>query len=304
MQIAALGGMAASYFVLWQMVAPPDPAGPLVFLADGAPGRLSVLAGVLCMLAAVCGVLTVGARPAGAMTALAVAGGGLTLHSQSIRALLWVRGEDIAGLYQTLVLELVVLAGLMLVAMVVLGVARGIASALLPRLAWQDPSQRAGGSSGGGRGGVIGTFFKTAAMPVSSKDEAVKLGLCFLADVAISTVLILLLARSMDRGQVLFALFAGCGGAAMLAQTVVPVKSNLAALAAPLVVGACLYVLAAVGAVETGPQAWMAVPAYAQALPIDWVTAALGGSMLGEWAILRMREAKAMEHKDVQDANE
>jgi hypothetical protein len=286
-QLAAFGAMAASYFVLWRLVAPPDPAGPLVFLADGAPGRLSLLAGVLAALAALCGALTAGARPAGALTALAVGAGGLALHSQSVRALLWDRGANLAGMYWALLLELAVLAGLMLAAAAVLAVVRRLVLWAQPVAAWRE--SRAKGAK---PAGMLTEFISDGA---GGKEEALKVGWCFLADAAIAVALILVLARSNDRGQVLFALFGGCGLAAMLAQWVAPARSNLPALAAPLVVGAGLYVLAAAGAVEDDAQAWMSVAPYAQALPIDWVTAALGGSMLGQWGMLRMREAKAME---------
>jgi hypothetical protein len=93
----------------------------------------------------------------------------------------------------------------------------------------------------------------------------------------------------------LFALFAGCFLGVFIGQKVVPTRMNLTAWTVPVALGVGLYLLAAISAVRTGQGAWIEVRLYAQALPIDWMTAGLGGAMLGHWEDLRMREARYIE---------
>jgi hypothetical protein len=107
--------------------------------------------------------------------------------------------------------------------------------------------------------------------------------------------LVWLLARSSDRGQILFALLAGNFLATLVAYQVFPSRSRWAAWASALAAGVVFYVLAAVGAPRTGAGAWVFVANCSQALPIDWITAGLGGALLGFWGSSRLHEGKFLD---------
>jgi hypothetical protein len=89
--------------------------------------------------------------------------------------------------------------------------------------------------------------------------------------------------------------FAGCFLGVFVGQKFAPTQTNLAAWAVPVSLGLFLYILAAASSVHSGRGAWMDVEKYFRVLPIDWLTAGLGGGMLGHWEDLRMREARHIE---------
>jgi hypothetical protein len=113
---------------------------------------------------------------------------------------------------------------------------------------------------------------------------------------------VLLIMQSGRRGQILFALLAGCFLGTWLGQMAVPTRSSIVSLAVPVALGVGFNVLAALSTVASGPGAWVNVDSYAQVLPVDWLSAGVGGSMLGHWVSLRMREAKFLESQEQEEA--
>jgi hypothetical protein len=332
-QIATIAAMLAAYAVIWPLVAPADPPGPLAFLASGEAAKAGTLAVAMGALAVGVCLLTFSARPEGTMAALLLGLGGLSLRSGPMRVLLWVREDDLGTMFWQMVLELMVLAALALAAALAVGVIHAVLRGLLGRWGWQDllevvseGDQREylrcltgatarGGEAEGRHGGLTtsltgGGFARiilehlacggaaaggTGKAAMRPGDAITRCGLCFLTALALALGLIWLLARSSDRGQILFALLAGNFLATLVAYQFFPSRLSWAAWASALVAGVGFYVLAAVGAPRTGAGAWMFVANCSLALPIDWITAGLGGALLGFWASSRMHEGKFLD---------
>jgi hypothetical protein len=225
------------------------------------------------------------------------------------------------AMYWRMALEVLVLLAVIVIAGLAAGIGRRIAAALAGGLLWRDPlleldderreacnrepADRPARKPG--RRGLLAAW-EEFSMPLGvpgnrsemliGRDNALRGVLGFMVSVIASAIVIFLLLRSPERGQILFALFAGCFLGVFIGQKVVPTSSNLTAWAVPVALGVGLYVLAALSVVRTGQEAWVEVQKYykyAQALPIDWMTAGLGGAMLGHWEDLRMREARYIE---------
>jgi len=324
-QLAVAVAIVATYCLIWPVVEPPDPAEPVTFIAVGGWRGVSILAVLSAALAVVCGALTVAARPQSAAMVLVFGLGGLSLRSAPMRTLLFVRQGDLPAMYWGMLVEFLLLLGLLLAGASIAGLVRQGVGHLFPRCLWRDPlaglteeqrtahnlamaEKRRDEWSVALKLTLVGGLFGWGFVPVGSggrlpgKETAVRGVLCFLVTLVVSSVLMLLLMRSTDRGQILFALVAGNFVGVWLAQQAVPTRLNLVAWTVPLVLGAALYVLAATSIVLEGAGAWKQIPTYAQALPIDWATAGVGGSMLGHWVSLRMREARFIEQEDEETA--
>jgi hypothetical protein len=327
-QIATVAAMLAAYAVVWPLVAPGDPPGPLAFLACGEAAKAGTFAVALGALALGVCLLTFSARPEGTMAALLLGLGGLSLRSGSMRILLWAREDDLGTMFWQMLLELMVLAALALAAALLVGVIHAILRGLLGRWGWQDllevvsdTDQReymrclTGGKdgdaeasarrdelatslTGGGFARIIverlarngSAASATGRGATKTGDAVTRGGLRFLTALGLTLVLVWLLARSSDRGQILFALLAGNFLATLVAYQFFPSRLSWVAWASALVAGAVFYVLAAVGAPHAGGGAWMFVYNSSQALPIDWITAGLGGALLGFWGSSRLHE--------------
>jgi len=334
-RLAAILAAVAAYYVIWGLVRPADPGGPMVFLPTGSYAAVALLCGAMCVLAAACGVVTISARPHGAILAMAFGAGGLSLHSEPIRSLLWERQGELRPLYWQMAGEVVLLTAVLVVAVLALVVGRALAAAILPKLVWQDPlaelsdeereaynrAVEAGRKEAGDRSaaarlahvvlmplsGLFVLFFPGTDMPkLAQRETATKRALCFLVTFVIGVAAVMLLMKSSQRGQLLFAVLAGCFLGTWLGQMAVPIRSSIVSLALPIVMAVGFYVLAALSNVQaTDPDAaWMGVSLYARVLPIDWVSAGLGGSMLGHWVSLRMREMKFLEQQEQEEAGE
>ena len=324
-QLTIVGTALAAYFLVWPMVCPADPGGAVAFVAAGSLGKAAVLAAALCVLSALCCVTTVSARPAGTMAAAMIGLGGLSLHSGAMREMLWARQADLAAMYWQMVLEVLLLAAIVLVAAQVARGVRKLLGAAAGGWAWRDPLDSLGehqqrkylqamaSEEGVSTNGLLGGGFarlvvenlgritaRQTGRRMPDRDVLTRWVLCFLVCLAIAVLVLLLLARSRDRGQVLFALVAGNFLATLVAYQVFPTRLSLPAWLTPMTVAVGFYVLAAAGALRTGQGAWMYVEACYLALPIDWMTAGLGGALLGYWASARMHEAKFLERQDVQ----
>jgi len=328
-QLTAVAAGLAAYFLIWPIVSPTDPTGPVTFIATGSLKQAGLLAAAVCGLAALGCLTTVSARPAGTTAAVLIGLGGLSIHSGPMRELLWARQDDLAAMYWQMALEVLLLGAVLLVAAVVVALVRKATAGIAGKWSWSDlltdlseDQQRAylqsTRSEGGGRGAppksLVGGGFarlivehlalaasRRAGRRMPDGDVLTRCGLCFLLCLAIAVSIVALLARSAARGQLLFALLAGCFLAALIAYQVFPTRLSLPAWAAPVVAAVGYYVLAAAGALHTGQGAWMAVEPCRQALPIDWMTAGVGGAILGYWVSSRMHESKFLEHQEQQE---
>ncbi len=308
-QVTAIAAAAVVYWFVWPLLIPSDPEWPICFIAGGAYTHLCVLAGFACALGLACGALTVTARPQTAAMALVLGLGGLSLRSPRIGSLLWATQDSMPAMYWRMALEVLVLLAVVIIAGIAAGIGRRIAGSLAGRLLWRDPlleldderreahNRKLGESSQKNTERVMafGVLADSGFDKLPGRDTAVRGVLGFLISTTAAAIVVLMLLRSPERGQILFALFAGCFLGVFLSQRIVPTRANVTAWATPAVLGVLLYVLAAVSSVGTGPGAWMSVKPYARILPIDWITAGLGGAMLGHWEDLRMREVRYIE---------
>jgi len=297
----------------------------MTFLAGvSGGGRLLALAAMAAGLGLACGLLTVTARPETAALTLALGLGGLSLRSQRISTMLRAREDAMSSLYWRLAIELVVLLAVFFIAASLAGLARRIGGSLFRRLVWQDPLleldderreqynrqiEQAKAQQASSNRSVL-TVLNVLALPFGvvvvpglkqlrterllDRDTAARGAMGIMASGIIAAMIFFLLLRSPQRGQILFAVFVSCFLGVFLGQLLVPTRANLAAWIVPMALGVFLYVLG-VTAVSSGRGAWMDVEKYYQVLPVDWLTAGLGGGMLGHWIDQRMREAKYLE---------
>jgi len=320
-QIAAIAAAAVVYWFVWPLLIFRDPEWPICFLASGDGMHLFTLIGLACALGIACGAITVTARPQTAVLALALALGGLSLRSPRIRSLLWAQQDSISAMYWRMAMEVLVLLAVIVIAGAAAGIGRRLAAALAGGLLWRDPlleldderreaynRELARRNTEKASPWTVPIVLSLLSSPLGiiwvpkaeggrllGRDTAVRGVLGFMISLTAVAIIVFLLLRSPERGQILFALFAGCFLGVFIGQKVVPTRTNITAWAVPVVLGAALYLLAALSAVGSGQGAWMEVRLYAQALPIDWMTAGLGGAMLGHWEDLRMREVRYVE---------
>lgn len=297
-QLATAAAVAVVYVLAWPVVCPLDPQGPLTFLPTGNLAGLAALAGIVLLLAAAAAVLTAYARPAGALVVAFLGASGVSLRSPSIRTLLWRADQHMPGVYAQLLAEMAILGLLLAAAAAVVFGLRWLIGAINPRWLWPDPAARAGFCHEGPQGKAPAGKGATAAKAAGTAQRSVLLQavLCFVAGAAFAAVLLLALLRSGDRGQVLFAVFAGSLLAVLLAQQLFPSRYSVTAWAMPVVVAMGFYVLAALTA-GTSEQAWMRVPHYGNILPVDWLTAGVGGAAGGFWVAARLREVRHLEEQ-------
>jgi len=278
------------YFLLAPAVWRQGSLMPLAFIPTGDYAHAAAFAVGLAVLAAVCAVATITARPAGAMLAVLIGIGGLSLRSEGIRTLLWDRQDELGGLYGELVLEVVMMFVILAAAAAVIGLVRRVAGRLVPTWVWRDPLPEMH-ASGDRRHGPIG---KAARRREIIKRYAWSL----LLGMAIAPVLVLLLMRSDDRGQILFGLLAGFGVAAAVANYVFPVSGGAVFLVMPVLTAVLFYAMAGATYVPDPPQGWINVPLYAHPLPIDWLAAGGAGAILGYFISARIRQLHGIERHE------
>ena len=114
---------------------------------------------------------------------------------------------------------------------------------------------------------------------------------CLGLGLVVALVLLMLLMRSSDRGQILFALLAAFLSASAIAHQVFPTPHSIVVWGMPMLVAIGLYALAAFTAGH-GEGAWIGLPKYAGALPVDWLTAGCGGALIGYWISERIHELR------------
>ena len=213
--------------------------------------------------------------------AAVVGAGAVGLRSPEFHTLLWLRQDGFAGLFRLMIAETMLLAVVLGAAVLLIGWMRALAARMVPPLRGALPQAGAPRGRSDVRAGAVAGLGPWGRSLASA-------GLALVVGVALLTVLL----QSTRRGQVIFALLLSFALAVWIAQRVLPATHVEGYLLAPLVAAVVLYVLASVASYPPHPEAWAAVPAYAQVLPIDWLTAGCGGAMLGCWIGQRMEEAK------------
>ena len=307
--VVALAGLAAVYYLISPAFLGPDPEAPITFLAGAHPLRLLGLAAVVWVVAAIAGLLTPSSRPEGCLLVVMAACGGIMLRSPSLSTLLWTWDGSLHSLYGLLLLDLLAMAGIVLVAELVAGVARLLVGRLAPGLIWHDLSEDLDEDDRKALAEadvalpaepslahfdpLLLTLRKIGRQgngdPASGKTSLACLGVGVAAGLAISALLL----RSLERGQVAFALFAGFLLAAWGARHYFWTRSIAIAWAMPLLAGLLVYALAfATGGTQM----------VFQVLPVDWMTAGVAGALTGFWTAGRVREHRIIEALSVVEA--
>ena len=104
--------------------------------------------------------------------------------------------------------------------------------------------------------------------------------------------MLLVLMKSSNRGQILFALGASFLLGTMIAHQLFPATQSAVAWAGPVLGAVFLYALTCASSIGLGPQAWREVLINARALPVDWITFGAGGAVLGYWISARIHEMR------------
>ena len=304
--------LAVVYLLISPALMPSDPLSPYALAGSWGFGSFVAFAIMLLVVAAIGAAVTVSARPAVAMLVVFVAAGGVCLRSESVRPALWAHQSNLAGLYKGFVLELLLLIVVVGLCAVVVGVVRRYVGSLMPSWKWNDmhANLRACERDKLGhdadltsdwlsyeplillaRGQTDGQRKLALALPgILGRSAACLAGSTFL-----SIILLLILMRSGQRGQVLFAIFFSTMLGMMVIQKLLPTPWLPVAWIMPLLVGLIFSMLSATAVIGDDTLAWLGVPLYGLALPIDWVAGGGAGAMVGYWTSTRVHELQIIE---------
>jgi len=318
-QIIPAAAVLAVYFLFWPVIRPNGPLTAVAFVPMGGYGALAAFVAALWVLAGICGVLMVTCRPESAMIAAAFGAGGVSLRSARIRSLLWSRQADVGGLFTELALETAVLLVAAVGAGLIVLIVRKTVSGTYPRWVWKDPlaklseKQRKKVKDGQDKPAaywgdpllavVASTCHKIMALlgrrgsvhagEKADRATAVLRAVGFLiVGMAVGAALLLVLTRSADRGQVLFALVASFLLGSLMAQQTFPTPYGIVAWAMPMLTAVIVYWCAGSVSAAAAASDWTRVPLCGRALPVDWLTAGGGGALLGHWISARIHEQR------------
>lgn len=287
-QLTALVALAGMYFIGWPLLRPTDPQGPLSFLINECRPHLISFALMMWGIAAVAALVTISARPGAAMMTTLLGAGAVSMRSSNLTGMLWYRQGDLAGMFRSFILEVFLLSAVAIVAAIIVELVRRLILAVAPQVGWQDP--------------LADPAADTAAQPpaetspgLQQKEELFRAGMCLAVGLAVSVFALLLLLRSTDRGQVLFAVAASFTIGATVAHQVFPTSIGAVAWLMPILSATGFYLLASTSVISGRAIAWREVPLYGMALPVDWVTLGIGASMAGFWISQRIHEVKHFE---------
>ncbi len=321
--LTAVAALGLVYWIIQLWFVPSDPLGPIVFLPDGSFGKLLFLGVILWGLAGVAGLTTTFSRPEGAVATALIALGGLSLRSHPMRPLMWSKNGSMSGMFIQMIIEVLLMGVMLGIAVVIIIYLRRLTARRFPRLMWCD---RMGSltadqiqtletvnskfnSSWFLKDPVMGYLLKRVdrkssdakgqkpdkSARIAQREQLQRAIGCLIAGIAIGLLLLSLLLRSTTRGQVLFALFAAFMLSEIIAQQLYPTRSLLIACVTPFVAAILVYAAGAYAGTDSGGDFWAVLAPQFQALPIDWLTTATGGSVLGLWTSDRMREIRISE---------
>jgi len=296
-RLAAVIAAAVSWWAIWRLVGPADQEAAWVFFADGSLPRLAVLAGLVWALAAVCAVLTVSSRPEGAVLATLVGVAAMSVRSGPARNLL-VTGagpnpeRSINAIFALLTGEILVLAAVLAGAVAVIYVVRALVRPLAGQWFWSTPAAADAPGKGAGKGG------KGDSEQASPRRSALVGAAGFLAvELAVAVILLQVTFRSTDTGQIAFALAGSFFAASFAAHMAFPIRGSIPCWLGPVIVGALVLGLGALGHFAGPGPLWRrailvasSVPLRA-GLPAQWIGLGCGGAIAGFWASCRFREA-------------
>ena len=323
LQVITAGFAAVVYFALWRALRSWDPNLPVTFLPVGAYAQAATFAAIVWVLAAVAGAATVHWRPETALVAALLGAGGVSLRSPPFRRLVWLQDGATRGLYVQFALEVVLLLLVVVVAALIAALVRLAAGRIRPEWLWQDPlvtltdAERRKVAQAAGKEETSVRLFavpllallgasgiRLAARRLSAREALRRDVESFGLGVVVAVLALLLLMRSADRGQILFAVVAGFTAAGTAAHQWRPSSDVLVAWAIPPAVAVGFYVLGWASAVNGGSQAWIGLDAYARVLPIDWMTLGSGSSLLGFWISARMHEYRHLHAREELEAQQ
>jgi hypothetical protein len=311
LQVSAVVCLAGVFFLLAPRCAGSDPLKGVLFVVDGNwQGALLLVAG-LWVLALIAGVGMGFVRPQGAMMVPLVGMMGVCLYSAWIRPWLWEYDEQLSSLYLWMIVELLLGAGALFVAGLILDAARRFATDRGWSPLWTEPIEFNDSSDKAINPthpqpdhrflGLVEGFSHTVKgikhkeSPSESRQASSTI-LGFAVNVVVSLILVMILLKSSKRGQAVFAVGVGCLLGTLIVQYLSPIRALAGMLLAPVVGGLIFYGVAAASlGGQAGPEAWMGVKFYALPLPIDWLFAGPAGAMLGAWLSHRMIETGYME---------
>jgi hypothetical protein len=295
-QLATVAVLAFVYFIAWKWLTPWDPLGPITFIAYGSHAPLAKFAAMIWILAALAAVITVTTRPESALLVTLIGAGAVSLRSPSFHGLLWAKSDNLRAVFADMIMEMVILAAVLLVAAVIIDAVRALIRRINPGWTWRGPIAETRSGAGSSKNTVRGSMLFAATSP--SKGDLLSAVRCMGLSLAMAVVLVLLLSQSDQRGQIIFAVFVACGVAVLVAHQMSPTPQSIVAWSMPMLLGIILYILAAMSSVDSGANAWISVKYFAQALPVDWLTAGAGGGALGYWISERLYELKHIERQE------
>lgn len=291
-RLAIVLALAAGYWLLWPMLAPPDPQGPVAFLPHGRLGELALLAAGVWAMTALAGAITLFSRCEAAMLGGMAVALGVACHSGSAGTLLQYNVDRLPATFRELSAETAAMAAVAAGAAVVAHMVQRLLRPMVPD--WVRRSEPAAIAA------PTGAKAKAAGKDAPVKaSRLVNYGGALLMQLVIALPLLTFLCRDTARGQVLFALGASFFLAAMATHQVFPVRPAAMFWLPPLLVGTLVLAMGGQPA-EPGPDWYLAlmvrksVPLRA-ALPIDWLAAGAGGGLLGLWVSLRIHDNRRQE---------
>ena len=137
-QLVTLAAIIVAVVLFWPAVRPSDPAAPFSFFSPQGSG-IEKFTGLILCLGIACGIATANLRPQAAMLTTLIGAAGISLQTHSIRTLLWLKEDSFGPLFASLLGQLWMLAGIMLVAALAAWLARRLVAAVAPALSWKNP---------------------------------------------------------------------------------------------------------------------------------------------------------------------
>ncbi len=303
-QVQFAGGLclAIIYFIIAPMLVRWDPLAPTVFIASGELTQFALVAGIFCVLSAICAGVTANTRPEGAFLAALAGCGGLSLYSESIRSLLWQYEGSMTSMFWMLIAEVFVFGIIMVAGEIVVFVVRRAIARWRPSWIWKGRITLAGKGkqdpeTAGPGAGFVPLVASIRLLVASKKGDVARADLrrgagCLVVSILLAMVMLMFLMQAASRGQIVGAMFISFFLAVLISHQQIPAQQAAVAWMAPLITAILFYVLAGLAAVESAPDAWARVQPYAQALPIDWFSIGGAGALLGFWVSERIHEIR------------
>ena len=119
---------------------------------------------------------------------------------------------------------------------------------------------------------------------------------CIAATVLYSSILLMLLMRSPNRGQIIFAMFVSFLIATLIAHQQFASQFSAVSWGAAIVTGTLFYALAIASSAKGGANSWVRIQLFARALPVDWMGVGGAGGVLGYWLSERIHELRHIEN--------